>query len=228
MLEPLEEEAPVTPVCTTVQENVVPVTELVSAIDVALPEQMVADDGVAVTAGFGFTVTVTETGVPVQPPAEGVMVYTTVPAVVPVAVSVCAMLVPLPAVAPVAPVWVTVQLNVVLPIELVSAMEVALPEQMDCEEGVAVATGTGLTVIVCDCVALQVPEPTVYVTVNVPAPDVAGLNVLPETPVPDHVPPVVPVTSELRLIDALLVHNAAGAVHAGLFGFVTVMFWQYV
>ena len=161
MLVPEPAVAPVTPDCVTVQPKVVPVTLLVSAMDVALPEQIVGAEGVAVAVGFGFTVIVTEIGVPVQPPAEGVMVYTTVPAVVPVAVSVCAIDVPEPAVAPLAPVCVTVQLKVVPEILLVSAMDVALPEQMVWVDGVAVATGTGFTVMVCDCVALQVPDPTV-------------------------------------------------------------------
>ena len=79
-------------------------------MDVEPPEQKDWELGVAVATGFGFTVMVTETGVPVQPPADGVTVYTTVPAVVPVAVSVCAMAVPEPAVAPLAPDWLTVQL----------------------------------------------------------------------------------------------------------------------
>lgn len=41
---------------------------------VAVPEQMVCTDGVAVATGAGFTVTTTSTGVPGQVPRVGVMV----------------------------------------------------------------------------------------------------------------------------------------------------------
>ena len=74
MLLPLPAVAPDTFVCTTVHENVVPVTLLVSATDVALPEQIVCDDGVAVATGIGFTVIVTVIGVPAQPFTVGVIV----------------------------------------------------------------------------------------------------------------------------------------------------------
>ena len=47
---------------------------LVSAIDVEPPEQNACEDGVAVTEGTGFTVTVTTIGVPAQEPAVGVIV----------------------------------------------------------------------------------------------------------------------------------------------------------
>lgn len=67
-------EAPLAPDCVTVQLYVVPVTVPLSAMDVALPEQMVCVAGVAVTVGTGLTVTVTVIGVPGQPPAEGVIV----------------------------------------------------------------------------------------------------------------------------------------------------------
>ena len=65
-----------------------PVTVPLSAMDVVLPEQIVWVLGVAVTFGTGFTVTVTVIGVPGHPPAEGVMVYTAVPAAVPVVLNV--------------------------------------------------------------------------------------------------------------------------------------------
>jgi hypothetical protein len=64
---------------------VVPATELVKEIPVILPEQIVCEAGVAVAIGLGFTVTVNVTGVPEQPLAVGVIVYTAVPAVAPVA-----------------------------------------------------------------------------------------------------------------------------------------------
>ena len=74
MLEPLLAVAPDTPVCTTVQSKVVPVTELVKAIAVVPPEQIVCKAGVAVAAGIGLTVMVRVIGVPAQPFAVGVMV----------------------------------------------------------------------------------------------------------------------------------------------------------
>lgn len=118
----------------------------VSGTDV--PAQMLGSEGVAMITGFGFTVTVTvETG-PVHPPREGVMVYVTVPAVVPDAVSVCVMLVPLPAVAPVAPVCDTVQVKVAPAGTDVSAMPVCAPEHTDCEAGVATTDGSGFTVTI--------------------------------------------------------------------------------
>ena len=50
--------APDTPDWVTVHAYVVPVTVLVNAIDVAVPEQMVDVAGVAVATGVGFTVIV--------------------------------------------------------------------------------------------------------------------------------------------------------------------------
>ena len=75
-------EAPDTPVCVTVQLKFAVDTLLVNAIEEALPEQIVCEDGVAVIVGIGFTVRVTDMAVPVQPFADGVMVYTAVPGVV--------------------------------------------------------------------------------------------------------------------------------------------------
>ena len=71
---PLPAVAPDTPVCVTVQAKVVPATLLVSAMEEAVPEQIVCEVGVAVTTGVGLTVMVTEIGVPGQPLAVGVMV----------------------------------------------------------------------------------------------------------------------------------------------------------
>src|SRR5439155_26912547 len=78
----------------------------------------------------------------------GVIVYVIVPGDVPVAVNVCAIALPLLLVAPVTPDCDTVQLNVVLATLLVNAIDVAVPVQIVCEDGVAVATGVGLTVMV--------------------------------------------------------------------------------
>jgi hypothetical protein len=74
MLVPLPALAPDTFDCTTVHENVVPLILLVNAIEVALPEQIVCDDGVAVAVGIGLTVTTTVIGVPAHPFAVGVIV----------------------------------------------------------------------------------------------------------------------------------------------------------
>lgn len=46
----------------------------VSAIPVAVPEQIVCTAGVAVATGVGFTVMVTSTGIPGQVPSIGVIV----------------------------------------------------------------------------------------------------------------------------------------------------------
>lgn len=66
--------APLTPDCETVHAKVVPPTLLLNAIEVALPEQIVCEEGVAVADGTGFTVTVAVTALPAQPPAVGVIV----------------------------------------------------------------------------------------------------------------------------------------------------------
>lgn len=109
---------------------------------------MLCEDGVAVAEGAGFTVTVTTIGVPEHPEAVGVTVYTAVPTLVLVAVSVCAITVPVPAEAPLTFVCVTVQANVVPPVLLLREIEVVLPEQILCDDGVAVTVGAGLTVTV--------------------------------------------------------------------------------
>ena len=74
--------------------NVVPVTLLVNAIDGAVPEQIVCEDGVAVTTGGGLTVISTLIDTPVHPFAVGVTMYLTTPAVVPEFVSVWAIVAP--------------------------------------------------------------------------------------------------------------------------------------
>jgi hypothetical protein len=78
IVDPLPALAPETFDCTTVHEKVVPVTLLVSTIDVAVPEQIACVDGVAVTIGVGFTVTVIVNVLPVQLPDVGVTVYVAV------------------------------------------------------------------------------------------------------------------------------------------------------
>lgn len=144
----LPAEAPLTPDCTTVHENVVPVTDDVKEILVVTPLQIVCDEGVAFTFGIGLTVTVVLTAVPEHPLAVGVMVYVAVPWLDPELVRIWAILLPLPAVAPVTPDCVTVQLNVVPATPDVRFMDVGFPLQIVCAEGVAVTFGIGLTVIV--------------------------------------------------------------------------------
>lgn len=74
MLVPELFDAPLTLVCVTVQANVAPPVLLLSAIEVAVPEQMLCELGVAVAVGAGLTVTVTVIGEPAQVPALGVIV----------------------------------------------------------------------------------------------------------------------------------------------------------
>jgi hypothetical protein len=72
MVAPEPEVAPEIPApLLATQVNVVPVVVLLKLTDVAAPEQIVALDGVAVTTGEGFTVTIMETGVPGQEFAVG-------------------------------------------------------------------------------------------------------------------------------------------------------------
>jgi hypothetical protein len=76
MLEPKPEVAPLTLLCTTVQLYVAPATPLLvlKLIFEVVPLQIVSEAGAATTSGNGFTVTITVIGVPLQPPAAGVIV----------------------------------------------------------------------------------------------------------------------------------------------------------
>ncbi len=97
----------------------------------------------------GFTVTVTSTTGPAHPLNDGVILNTTVPGTLPVAVRVCAIVLPLDAVAPVTPITVPkTQLNVVPVTGLLNTIDVALPVHIVCDGGVAVTVGVGFTVIV--------------------------------------------------------------------------------
>jgi hypothetical protein len=144
---PVPEDAPDTSDSTTVQLYVVPGTVLVKAIEGAAPEQIVFDDGVAVTAGIGLTVMTTVFTVPLHPLADEEILYVAVPVADPVVVRIWAIVSPLPAKAPETPDWTTVHENVVPATLLVSAMDGAVAEHMVWAAGVAVTTGVGLTVI---------------------------------------------------------------------------------
>lgn len=100
MLDPLPFEAPVKPpVTATVQVYVAPAISLCRPMDVLLPEQIAEALTTGVMVGLGFTVIVAVFFVPTQPAGDvGVTSYTTVPAVVAVAVNACAIGVPVPGV----------------------------------------------------------------------------------------------------------------------------------
>jgi len=102
--EPLDALAPVIPpvIVPIVQLKVVPDTLLFNTIFVVSPLHMVVGP-VVVTFGAGLTVTNMFFGMPGQPFAEGVTIYITVPAVVPGFVSVCIIVEPLDAIAPLIP-----------------------------------------------------------------------------------------------------------------------------
>ena len=106
MLAPLPAAAPVTPACTTVQLNVVPATAfgLVMVMFVDAPLQMTCEAGVVDTFGVGSTTAFTSKVAPSQPaPLRGVILYTTVCCTFVGFTNVCAIVAPLPAVAPVTP-----------------------------------------------------------------------------------------------------------------------------
>jgi hypothetical protein len=82
---PLPDAPPEAPLCDGADQlKVAPDTLLDKLIAVEPPEQIVCAGGVATTDGTGFTVTVTLTGLPGHPLAEGVTEYVAVPPEVPV------------------------------------------------------------------------------------------------------------------------------------------------
>jgi hypothetical protein len=102
MVLPVSGKEPITAKGSVVQLNVVPATLLLKTIAVRSPEQTVAGEGLAVTSGIGFTVTVASIGNPGHPLAVGVMEYTASPDLFSTAVfNVCTMVSPEPASAPV-------------------------------------------------------------------------------------------------------------------------------
>ena len=158
-------------VLSLVQLYTVPATLPLSTIVViGVPEQEVCADGVAVAFGVGLTKTVAVIGVPKQvTPAlvyDGVMVNVTVNGAFVILVNDPLIGVPEPLAA--IPVTVAtlslVQLNTVPGTVPVNAMLViADPEQIVCEDGVAVAFGVGLTVIVkVFGVPVQASPPNVF------------------------------------------------------------------
>jgi len=145
---PFEADAPYTPPVTVpiVQLKEVPETVLVSAMFVVSLLQIVVVL-VVETFGVGLTVTVILTGVPGHELAVGVTIYMTEPAVLPGFVSICAIVDPDAAVAPVIPPFIVpiVQPKVVPVTLLVSEIFVVPPLQM--VVGLTVVTfGVGLTV----------------------------------------------------------------------------------
>ena len=79
----------------------------------------------------------------------------------------------------------------------------------------------GVTEILCVDVSSQGAVPIVYVTFCVPT---AGSKLFPVTPIPDQVPPGVPVINVLRFTSGEPEHNPAGVVHVGSTSESTVIF----
>lgn len=147
--------------------------------------------------GIGFTVTET-VWADVQEPLFPVTVYTVVPTP---GVTVLGFAVDPPG-------------DQVYPPPAPDAVSVVVcPEQSGLGDAPALMVGVGVTVMLFVCVVPQAAEiPTVYVTGKVPAPDVPGQNEVPETPVPDHDPPAVPLTVGGRLTQAPLLQRLDGGV----------------
>jgi hypothetical protein len=196
---------PVTaPVLSLVQLNEVPLTLLVSAIElIVAPEQIVCDDGVATAFGVGFTNTVAIIGAPEQLPANGVIVNVTVAGAVVVLVS--APLIspePLAAMPVTVPVLSLVQLYIVPAVALLSTIVVTdAPEQIVCDAGAAIATGTGFTNTVAVTGTPEQPlAPAVIVKVTVIGAAVAFVNIPLISPLPEDAMPVTdPVLSLVQL-----------------------------
>ena len=103
-------------------------------MSVAPPQIVVSNDGAEfVITGTGFTVAVTTYGAPGHPLDVGVIVYVTVPAVIPfVLVRLCAIGVPVPLEAPLTFEALAVHAYVVgaTPFGVVIPIDVVCPEQM--------------------------------------------------------------------------------------------------
>jgi hypothetical protein len=128
-------------VSTVVQPKLAPSTGDVRLMFVDVPEQIDCELGDAETVGVGLTAITTVIGFPTHVPILGVTVYDAVPDDVEIAYNVWFIEFPFPKTAPETPEADTLQLNVAPAGEDVKLMEVAVPEQIDCELGVAVTTG---------------------------------------------------------------------------------------
>jgi hypothetical protein len=145
-----------------------------------VPLQIVSEFGVANTSGNGLTVTITVIGVPLQPPALGVIVYVAVPATEPVAVNVSAIVVPVPVSTPLTPASTLVQVYVTPPTPFVvlNPMLVTAPLQIVWLAGNATTFGFGVTVTTTTIgVPVQPDAPGVIVYVAVPAELVVAVKV---------------------------------------------------
>lgn len=148
---------------------------------IGLAEQIVWLEGVATAFGIGFTTTVAVIGVPAHPLAVGVMVKVTVTAALVVLVSVPLILpAPLAAIPVTATVLSRVQLNTVpLTAPDNTIVEIAVPEQDVCDDGVATAFGVGLTSTVA---VIAVPAQPLAVGVIVKVTVIGILTVLVNVP----------------------------------------------
>lgn len=109
------------------------------------PEQMVCVDGVADASGLGSTVTVAVVDGPVHPLAVGVIVNVTVTGISVVFVSDPLILpVPVAAIPVTVPVLFLLHVYVVVGTEpLIAIVVIPVPEQIVCDDGVAITSGTG-------------------------------------------------------------------------------------
>jgi len=173
---------------------VVPLTAPVKAIVViAVAEQIVCEDGVAMAFGVGLTRTVAVTGVPVQPFADGVIVKVTVIGAFVVFVSVPEMLpLPLAAMPVTVAVLSRVQLNVVpLTAPVIAIVVIEAAEQIVWLDGVAVAFGVGFTkTVAVIAVPVQPFAVGVIVKVTVTGALVVFVNVPEMSPLPLAAMPV--------------------------------------
>lgn len=92
--------------------------------------------------------------------------------------------------------------------------------------GVHVAIDEVVTLMLWLSVAVQGAVPTVYVTLMFPV-NPAGLKLVPVTPVPDHVPPVVevPDSNVFKFNAAADWQMEEGGVHVALPDEITLMLW---
>jgi hypothetical protein len=169
---------------------------------IAVPEQILCDNGIAVATPLaGFTTTVAIVGVVLQPFAVGVMVNVTVTGELPVLIKVPLMLpVPLAAIPVTGAVLSLVQLYTApLPLPLNETVLMAVPEHTVCDEGMADATaGAGFTVTVA---VTGVPEQPLAEGVMVNVTVTGEPDVLVNVPVILPVPlAAIPVTEPVLFL----------------------------